>query len=341
MINLNLLIVGSGNAESLEQSYGRAFMALGVKVSFWNPDSSLRKVVKFGVFGKLFSSFVTVEPWLRKANVDFLNLVESLKPELILVIATSGLLAGTLAQAKVLSPNSIIYCIFPDSPHSLNLERTVSLPLFDRVSCSSPAWIRTFEQFGAKRVHYLPFAADTLFHKPIDAELRFDIGFIGTWRPEREELLESLSEFEMQIWGSAYWKTRTKSQSILRKCWSGRPAIGEEFAKVCANSRIMLNILDPITWPGPNMRSFEQAACRAFSLSFRSQAVLEIFEEGKTIEYFSSLEEARSKVVYYLQNEDKRAQIAEAGFQLVVEGGHNYINRAETIVEWYQQDCLV
>ena len=89
------------------------------------------------------------------------------------------------------------------------------------------------------------------------------------------------------------------------------------------------------------MGAFEIPACKGFSLCSRSPAILEIFQEGKTIECFESPEEAREKARFYLTHEESRARIARAAFERVVEGGHTYLDRARTIVKWAEDDSRV
>lgn len=345
MDSRTILIVGRTEhaVEALESSYARALAQLGFEVHRWDPMEALYRNVRLDRLGRLFSTFVHVEPWLRKANLELLARVDELRPALVLVIATSGVRAGTLAQIRVRAPETLIYCVYPDSPHNLDNDRIHCLPFFDRVTVSSPAWASAFEHLGAERVHYLPFAADTALHTPAqveqNAEGRHDLAFVGTWRPEREALLEQLSDFDLVIWGGAYWKKRTQPGSRLRRAWAGRPAFGVEFAQVCANSRIMLNVMDAATWPGPNMRTFEHAACGAFTLVTRSPATLELFVEGETIASFETPEEARSKIRYYLEHEDLREKIAQASYRFVVEGDHTYLDRAKQLIEWMSQDA--
>ena len=341
----SLLIVGSNRVEALESSYARAFQRLGWMVHFWDPMGALYQVARGARLGRLFSTFVHVEPWLRKANLALLQLADNLHPDLILVIATGGVRAGTLAQIKVRVPKSLIYCVYPDSPHNLDSERIHCLPFFDRITTSSPAWVEAFERLGARRVHYLPFAADTDLHRPASAgatasPLAHDVAFIGTWRPEREIILEQFADLDLCLWGSDYWKRRTHPGSPLRSRWGGRSITGAEFAQVCAQSRILLNIMDPATWPGPNMRTFEQPACRAFSLVTRTPAILELFTEGETIECFGSVEECREKICYYLEHEAERQRIAEASYRFVVHNGHTYVDRARQLLEWAAENNL-
>jgi len=267
----------------------------------------------------------------------------SLKPDLILVIGTEGLRPGTLAQLKALLPHTLAYCLFPDTPHNLDLDRILCLPLFDRVLTVSPGWIDAFSKLGAKEVCYLPPAADPELHSPVipksSAAAKHEVAFVGNWRREREELLEQLLDFDLGLWGSHYWKTRPRAGSKLPSRWHGRPLFGAEFAEACAQNRILLNIIDGVGWPGPNMRVFEQPACRAFSLVTRTPAILDLFTEGEDVECFASVEEARDKIRFYLKNELARQRVAARSYETVIHGGHTYVDRAGQIITWAEQDA--
>jgi spore maturation protein CgeB len=341
-VTQSILILGTSASGSLESSYLRAFQRVGWKTYVWDPITALGRAARGNRFGRLFNTFVHVEPWANKANAELLRVTDELRPDLILAIGTRGLRGGTLAQVKVRLPDVLIYCIYPDSPHNLDSDRIHCLPFFDRVTTSSPAWVPAFQKLGAARVSYLPFAADIDLHRPFSENgqprIKHDLGFIGTWRPERELFLEQLADFDLCVWGSDYWKHRTRRESPLRSRWGGRSIFGSEFGKVCHETKILLNILDPVTWPGPNMRSFEQSACRAFSLVTRSPAVTEVFKEGEHVECFDSVGEAREKIDFYLRNEKARQQIADRSYDLVVHQGHTYVDRAQQVIKWATED---
>jgi len=340
----SILIVGAleKNVEALENSYARAFSELGCRVTRWDPALALMQNSRYGRLGSLFSRFVSVEPWIRKANLQLLQTADSLQPDLILVIATSGVRAGTLAQVRVRCPRSAIYCLYPDSPHNLDNDRIASLPMFDRTFASSPAWVDSFRRLGAQKVEFLPFAADTFLHKPvkiIDVQPSYQVGFVGTWRSEREEILDQLSDFDLAIWGNDYWKTRTKPDAALKTKWMRRSLPAIELPDTCARTSVMLNIIDAHTWPGPNMRNFELPACGAFALVTRTPAITEFFQEGVNIECFADIAEARSKINYYLQHEDSRQKIAAASYQFLTEQKHTYVDRARQILGWVETDA--
>ena len=335
----SVLLIGTNQRGSLESSYVRAFSRLGCSVNAWDPVQALHRAARGGRLGRLVSSHVHIEPWWRKGNLELLQLADRHPPELVLVIGTTGVRPGTLAQLRVRHPGLVIICLYPDSPHNLDQDRIGCLPLFDRVLTSSPGWAVAFTHLGASQVDYLPFAADIGLHQPVEsvvteADYAHDIAFIGNWRQERELVLEQLVDFDLRIWGGDNWRDRTRRKSPLVKCWGGRQVIGGEFASACAESKILLNMLDPISWPGPNMRTFELPACRAFTLTERTDPLLDIFEEGETIECFGSVEEAREKMKRYTQDRHARLRIAQAAYELVVEGGHTYVDRARQLLAW-------
>lgn len=332
-----VVIVGPTGAEALESSYARAFDSLGWSVYRWTPATALGAAARGGALGRQFARFVRVDAWERKANLELLRLVDGVRPAILLVIDTGGVRAGTLGQIRARCPDTALYCVYPDSPHNLDGERIAALPLFDRVATSSPAWVDVFARLGARHCAYLPFAADTTLHAPVAQapETGGDVCFVGTWRPEREAFLETFADLDLRIWGSDYWRTRTRPHSPLRARWQGRPLRGAELGLVCATTRVMLNVMDPATWPGPNMRTFEQAACGAFSLTTRSPALLDIFTEGVDIECFDDVTEARRKVEQFIADDAGRARIARAGHQLVT-AQHTYAHRVMALLAWLE-----
>lgn len=124
----NLLIVGTNRIETYERSIERAFSKLGWTVDFWDPALELARVSRGKRPGRLLTSLIRIEPWLQKANLRLIQLVDRLGPDLILVIGTTGVRAGSLAQIRVRCPKTVIYCLYPDSPHNLDLDRIQCIP---------------------------------------------------------------------------------------------------------------------------------------------------------------------------------------------------------------------
>lgn len=63
------------------------------------------------------------------------------------------------------------------------------------------------------------------------------------------------------------------------------------------------------------MRTFEIPACGGFLLAERTPTHLELFEEGKEAEFFSTVEECADKSRFYTRNEPARSKIARQGYR--------------------------
>ncbi len=83
------------------------------------------------------------------------------------------------------------------------------------------------------------------------------------------------------------------------------------------------------------MRTLEIPACGGFMLHERSDEVLELFEEGKDVACFSTPQELKEKINYYLNHEEERMQMAEAVHKKTAIR-YTYLCRAKRILEIYE-----
>ena len=65
----------------------------------------------------------------------------------------------------------------------------------------------------------------------------------------------------------------------------------------------------------------------------RSQDVLDFFKEGEEIDCFSTPDELKEKIHYYLVRDELRKKMAEKAFQKVQ--SYTYLERAKKILEVY------
>jgi hypothetical protein len=343
-MDLKIVITGSSLESSMTRSLYRSFLKLGCKVKLFDES---------GLYGK--SSFLTRNRYANRIlwkhfssslNNLLIKTIHSYKPDLLLVLKGIFIKPRTLKKIKDTS-GTILFNFNPDNPFntcsrgSSNGWIIKSIPIYDVYLTWGKLLLDQIRMAGAKRVEYLPFASDTEYHYPVDLiakdkeEYCTDVAFVGNWEQERENWLSKLEDFNMTIWGTDYWKTRCKNK-FLQKCWQGRPAYGEEMAKVCMSSKINLNILRVQNKGAHNMRTFEIPACGGFMLHERSDEVLELFEEGKDVACFSTPQELKEKINYYLNHEEERMQMAEAGHKKTAIR-YTYLCRAKRILELYEE----
>ena len=218
-----------------------------------------------------------------------------------------------------------------------------NMPVYDVYFIWHKGLIPKIYAKGAKRVEYLPFAWDPELHPFTDLsgkeeeKYRSDLVFIGNWTHERERWLETVADFELTIWGDAACKWgRMKKGSELFNKWKPVSVRGKEFAKVVRASKINLNFLRDQNKGSHNMRTFEVPGCGGFLLTERSEEQCEFFEEDKEIACFSTPEELREKIKFYLPRDELRRKMAEAAHRKVAQV-HTYLDRGKRILEVYEE----
>jgi len=329
---MKILLVGRFLPERLDLSYQRAFRKLGCEVICFDIGD--------------VNKFLRV-CWEAIVNKKIRHVLDTFKPDLLLVMKGLYLWPRTIREIKAVKKN-LIFCFNSDNPFNLSSPATSnknildSIPYYDCYFIWSRLLIEPLYKMEARCVEYLPFGFDPDLHYPVnlaDNEARIygnDVVFVGNWDEEREAWLKELGDFDLGLWGSSYWRYRCRNR-ILRDRWRGKVVIGEEMSKVLNVSKISLNILRKQNKLSHNMRTFEAPACGAFVLAERTQEAKDFFEEDKEAVYFSSPEELREKVCYYLKNEPERKRIAQAGYLRCIRSNCSYLYLAKQILDCYKK----
>jgi len=201
------------------------------------------------------------------------------------------------------------YDYWPGDYHRLRYAR-----LFDYVFVSQKDWLGDFVSAGCTQVDWLPFACDLEIHHDHEIERSLDVGFVGNTnqatQKDRQLLLIELSKaYKMNDFS--------------------KPAYLHEMAKVYSQSKIVVNMTNR---GGFNMRVFEAMACGALLLTEDiGNGQKELFTTGVHLDVYTNKQELFEKIDYYLANDEKRREIAEAG-QAEVRAKHRYSDRAHAIL---------
>lgn len=168
---------------------------------------------------------------------------------------------------------------------------------FDYVFCAQKDAAEKFSAAGVANATWLPHAFEPEAYPKTDfASKEFDVCFVGHINSgNRVEFLDRMfKEFPNFYYGQRRF---------------------EEAAEVYGKTKVCLNIsmLDDI-----NMRTFEVMGAGGFLLTNRIPTIEELFEDGKHLVLYNTLDEAVDKTRYYLAHDSERERIALAGYNEVV-----------------------
>jgi hypothetical protein len=334
-----ILIVGVENPGGLEISYKNAFEKNSCECIFFDMKKNINANARLAVLGRFFNKFVPVEAWIRKANRDLFLFIKKNSPDLIVVVGQTFLLPGTHAQINSSFGIKTIL-IWQDSLTFMATHTIASLPQYDKIYTYSQNSIPSIRKFGGRSVSWLPLAADLQLHHPLSVELQggslrpVDLSFIGQWRPEREywleQIIKEVPNIKLEIYGVDWKRRLTKKSSIYKYC-KDKAVYGEEFSRICGESKLCLNVIDETNFPAANMRFFEIPASAGVQVSTECPELEDIFLDWESIIYLKRVDDIREKLKPLLSQPNLCKKIRESAYSLVL-NSNTYMHRAQFIL---------
>jgi glycosyltransferase involved in cell wall biosynthesis len=195
---------------------------------------------------------------------------------------------------------------------------------FDYVFFNQKDAFRKYNLTHENKSHWLPHAAEPQAYPNIEIIKKYDVGFVGHVQESenyngitRIEALDRLfKEFPNFYYGSRHPAFPNKN-------------LFEDAAKRFSESKIVFNISikDDI-----NMRVFETLSTGSFLLTNWIPSLGELFDDGKHLVTYRTLDEMVEKAKYYLEHDEEREKIAKAGYEEFIKK-HTYKHRVEKILE--------
>ena len=204
---------------------------------------------------------------------------------------------------------------------------------YDLILSSLPNFVDYFRHLGVRaellRLAFEPNVLDRL--EGIDGSI--PVSFVGsvTWaHGSRAELLEHLCEMpEFEVWG--HLASDLARDSPIRDHYKGQ-AWGLGMYEVLARSRITVNHhIDAAESFANNLRLFEATGVGAMLLTDWKENLQEMFEPEKEVVTYRTHDECAEKVRYYMEHDDERKAIAQAGQKRTL-NQHTYQQRVEELL---------
>jgi spore maturation protein CgeB len=272
-------------------------------------------------------------------NARLINAVKESKPDLIFIIRGSDFSSQTLIKIK--NENKVkLVCWWMEG--SSDIEKSAEkAPYYDFYFINSRYAVKEHVKQGIKNCFYLPLGADLEFHKKItfsnnvDNRYKCNIGFVGAWDQNRQNLLQNLTDFDnASILGPKWRKKNFKNKKMLNII-KGEGLYNEDIVNFFNTTKININInlrQNHNIPSGANLRTFEVTACGGFLLTDFVEELPELFRIPNEIEVFNAKDEFIDKIKYYLKNDSVREKIAENGFRRVI-ADHTYEIRMKQLLD--------
>jgi spore maturation protein CgeB len=195
-------------------------------------------------------------------------------------------------------------------------------------------------RYGSPAARALYCSADTEIYRPLAAETRWDLSYLGTYSPDRQPVLErlliaparALPQKRFVVAGPQYPDTSDWPANVERLEHVGP----QQHPAFYAASRWTLNVTraDMVqAGYSPSVRLFEAAACGTAIISDRWDGIETIFRDGESIRLAGTPEE----VTGILQTEEP-GPIGRAAREVIM-AGHSARHRAAEL-ERYLQDAI-
>lgn len=171
-----------------------------------------------------------------------------------------------------------------------------------------------------KVVEWLPHGVEPrAFPSTPKAMPKYDVSFVGHLvSEERIEFLDRIFKEFPNFWFGKRLSRYVKDEGQMDDC-----------ADIFRKSKIVLN---PPTKDDVNMRHFEACAAGAFQLTKWCPGLEDLFEDGKHLVMYKTVDEAIKKIRYYLENDKERQAIADAGYSHVI-ANHTYKHRLDVMLK--------
>ncbi len=321
----------------------RALKKLGHDVHLW--DASIFKVP----FEKALE--LNLDPENKKVLHDlFLHLISEMivatcsdfSPDLVIAMAQAPLSKKALERLRSKQITTAFW--FVEDYQVMDYWQEYA-PLYDLFfTIQEDRFFNVLSMIGVQNVCYLPLAADTEIHRPLNLtghekeEFGSDISFMGAGYYNRQNLFMGLLDFDFRIWGSEWDEIQSPLRKKLQR--NGDRLSTEDTVKVFNASKINLNLHSSVCHEGVNPfgdfvnpRTFEIASCGSFQLVDNRQLLNKHFAINDEVVCYSCPEELREQIQFYLRHSDKRVKIAQQSRERILKE-HTYAHRMKKLLSF-------
>jgi spore maturation protein CgeB len=195
--------------------------------------------------------------------------------------------------------------------------------------------LKKYDKAGITNVLLLQWACnDTLFLPCYDEVYACDVSFVGQPHGGRRRLIEALRDNveEVVTYGHGWPNGRLSEEAMVRLFSSSKISLNPGASSRIGPVQVATEIIRNQTFPAirrPKQikgRTFEIPGCRGFQLAEQVPYIEQYFVPDVEIVTYEGTSDLIEKTHFFLANEERRAEIARAGYERV-RRDHLYSNR--------------
>ncbi|UVO31797.1 glycosyltransferase [Bradyrhizobium arachidis] len=196
--------------------------------------------------------------------------------------------------------------------------------------------VQSFRNAGVRsEVVHLAFEPQILDVLPPPPERSIDISFVGAVSADHQQRVAQLEavarKYDLKLYGSGLHTL--PASSPLHRCYQGE-VWGVEMYQALRASRLTLNShIDMAGREAGNARLFEATGVGTFLLTDFKDNLHTLFDEGRDVAAWRSVDDCLAMIDRYLRNDDARNAIAAAG-QARTLSTHTFRQRVDDILRF-------
>jgi spore maturation protein CgeB len=212
-------------------------------------------------------------------------------------------------------------------------------PCFDYVVTTAASALPKYERIGYENVIKSQWACNHFSYKKLDLPLDHDVTFIGQPHGNRRMIIRAIKDAKIDVltWGNG-WESGRVTQEEMIKIFN-RSRINLNLSN--SSNHILLSKLRALLKLNGNERlskhndqikgrNFEIPGCGGFILTGKADNLEDYYTDGKDIVCFETVNDIIGKINYYIENDDDRKKIADAGYKRTL-SEHTYVHRFNDI----------
>jgi spore maturation protein CgeB len=258
------------------------------------------------------------------AVVERFVLSRVVAPSFDLVFVDSGELISARLIAKLRRLAPLIVNYNPDNPYSDRDGRRwrlfkEALSSYDVLFVPRASNLDEAKALGARRVHRVWFTADDCLKDYSESgnvvvdEDRYDVGFVGTWMPERGGILLRLLNLGVDVRIAGPRWDRAPEYSLLRHNTRLASLSLHQYNLTVASARISIALLSKGNADLHTTRSIEIPMLGSVLCAERTSEHLALYEENVEAMFWSTPEECAQLCVDLLGDQRRLERMARAG----------------------------